>query len=632
VETLAAAREAFRRDDLEQAESQYRALLAELPEDAMVLRMLGLLAHRRDDLGAAQALFERALAIRPEFSEAHQELGIVQQRLGQPAAAAASYRRALALKGDLVMARVNLAALLLQQGDTAAAIKLLRAGLRHAPDRFELHNNLGLALMKADRPAAAIVALSKAVALTLRLAVAHLNLARALAEAGRPEEAAERCRRALEIEPDNPEALARLALAERARGNLGEAMPLATRAVSLAPGLAIAQRALALCRQAEGRLGEASHAARKALALDPEAPEAYLDLADILEDSGHRADALALYDAMLLRRPSHAEGLARRTRCLLALGRFTLAWKGIGDANWLGLTGRRRSDAVARWDGRPFPERTLRLTCEPGFGDTLQLIRYAPLAATRGGRVALACPAPLRRLFATLPAIALGEAPADFEATLSDLPRLFATELESIPAAIPYLSADERLVRLWADRLARLPRPRIGLCWRGGSLARYDRRFLPLPLLEEAFEGIEASLVSMQRDAARQQIAASARVFDPKADPAYGAAALEDFADTAALLANLDLLVSVDTANAHLAGALGRPVYLLLPFAADWRWLEGRDDSPWYPSFTLLRQSVPGDWQGVVSRLNSLLHAWRGWFADAPISSPSPPERGRGPG
>ena len=109
-------------------------------------------------------------------------------------------------------------------------------------------------------------------------------------------------------------------------------------------------------------------------------------------------------------------------------------------------------------------------------------------------------------------------------------------------------------------------------------------------MLEEAFNGIEASLVSLQRDAARRQIAASPRVFDPKSDPAYGVAALEDFADTAALLANLDLVVSVDTANAHLAGALGRPAYLLLPFAADWRWLEGRDDSPWYPSFRLLRQ------------------------------------------
>jgi hypothetical protein len=179
------------------------------------------------------------------------------------------------------------------------------------------------------------------------------------------------------------------------------------------------------------------------------------------------------------------------------------------------------------------------------------------------------------------------------------------------------LSAEERLVRLWADRLAALPHPRIGLCWRGTPADRStgagdDPRFIPLPLLEEAFTGIEASLVSLQRDAARRQIAAFPRVFDPKSDPAYGVAALEDFADTAALLANLDLLISVDTANVHLAGALGRPAYLLLPFAADWRWLQGRDDSPWYPSLRLLRQPAPGDWQDVTRRLGHALKLWRG--------------------
>ncbi len=260
---------------------------------------------------------------------------------------------------------------------------------------------------------------------------------------------------------------------------------------------------------------------------------------------------------------------------------------------------------MPRWDGVPFPGKTLYLTCDPGFGDNIQFARYVPMAAARGDRVILACPAPLRRLFATIPGIWLSDGPSrgDVEATLSDLPRLFATSLDTIPAAIPYLAADARLVRLWADRLAALPRPRIGLCWRGSPAdrcpsARDDPRFMPLPLLEEAFIGIEASLISLQRDAARRQIAALPRVFDPKSDPAYGVAALEDFADTAALLANLDLLVSVDASPiAHLAGALGRPAYLLLPFAADWRWLEGHDDSPWYPSLRLLRQTTAGDWQ-----------------------------------
>jgi tetratricopeptide (TPR) repeat protein len=614
AEILTQAREAFRLGNLDRAEALYRELLAAEPDDATALHMLGLVAHQREDLPAALALIGRALASRPDFAHAHQNLGVVQQKMGDLASAAASYRRALALKGDLVMARVNLAGLLQQQGQPVEAIKLLRAGLKQAPGRFELHNNLGLALLATGRPAAAIAALRRTTELAPRLALPHRNLARALAETGRTDEAAGRYRRALEIEADDPEALAGLALAEEARGNLEEASRLAEHAVALAPELAAAQRALALCRHAAGRPVEAALAAREALSLDPDAPAAYLDLAGILEDSGYRADAIALYDALLARRPDHGEARARRTRCLLALGRYTQAWAGAAP-NWLRPAARRReTHALPRWDGAPFPGKTLQLTCDPGFGDNIQFVRYAPLAAARGERVTLACPAPLRRLFTSLPGTEITESPGDLECSLSDLPRLFGTNLGSIPATTAYLSAEDRLTRLWAERLARLARPRIGLCWRG-SLAegsgRDDPRFIPLPLLEEAFEGIEVSLVSLQRDAARQQIAASPRVFDPKADPAYGLAALEDFADTAALLANLDLLVSVDTANAHLAGALGRPVYLLLPAAADWRWMERRDDSPWYPTFRLLRQEEHGDWSSVTKRLKHALTLWR---------------------
>ena len=619
AEVLTNAREAFRLGELDQAEALYRGVLAEEPADATAHHMLGLIAHRRGDLASARESITRSLAAQPDSAHAQQNLGIVQQKLGDAAGAAASYRRALALKRELVTARVNLAALLQQQGQAVEAIKLLRAGLRQVPDRFELHNNLGLALMAAGRPAPAIAALRKAVDLAPRLAVTHRNLARALAETGRIDEAADRYRWALKIDPADAETLARLALAEQIRGNLGEAAPLAARAASLAPGLAVAQRALALCRREEGRPVEAALAAREALALDPTVPEAYLDLAGILEESGYRADALALYDALLARHPGHGEALARRIRCLLALGRFEQAWAGAGETAWLApAEARRLPEGVPRWDGRPFPGKTLYLTCDPGFGDNIQFARYVPRAASRGQRLVLSCPTPLRRLFATIPGIWLGEGPGsgDVAASLSDLPRLFATDLETIPPAIPYLAAEERLVRLWGDRLAALPRPRIGLCWRGSPAdrstgARDDPRFLPLPLLEEAFTGIEASLVSLQRDAARRQIAAFPRVFDPKSDPAYGVAALEDFADTAALMSNLDLLISVDTANVHLAGALGRPAYLLLPFAADWRWLEGRDDSPWYPSLRLLRQPAPGDWQDVVARLGHALRLWR---------------------
>jgi hypothetical protein len=271
------------------------------------------------------------------------------------------------------------------------------------------------------------------------------------------------------------------------------------------------------------------------------------------------------------------------------------------------------------WDGAPFqPGTRVLLRAEQGHGDTLQFVRYAPLLAARGAVVLLEVQPGLKRLLAAQPwghgVIAQGDAlpPHELQCPLMSLPRAFATRLATIPAEIPYLRADPREVAAWRHRLAPMPGPRVGLAWAGGfrpqdlEVRMMDRRrSMPLARLAPLARVPGVRLVSLQKGPP------SAQARHPPADMALldWTDELRDFADTAALIEALDLVISVDTAVAHLAGALGRPVWLLNRFDTDWRWLLARDDSPWYPTMRLFRQPSPGDWDGVVRSVADALAA-----------------------
>jgi Tfp pilus assembly protein PilF len=422
---------------------------------------------------------------------------------------------------------------------------------------------------------------------------------------------AERLYRAA-ISADSRDAVAHnlLGMVLQQTGNLTAALAEIEHALSLKPDYSQAFNNRGIVRQALGQTGDAIEDYRRAIALKPDFAKAQVNLGSALEREARRAEALACYEAAIALEPDYAEAQWNRALVLLAQGQFREGWRGY-EWRWQipASAGDRRGFAQARWDGSDLAGCTLLIHGEQGFGDQIQFARYVPLAAMRGGRVVFECAPALARLFARLgPGIQVvpkGLPLPDFDVhiPLLSLPHIFGTVLESVPARVPYLAPPPESLRRWRDWLARLPRPHIGLAWRGSGIMARDPRPIPLAALLPVFADSGGSLISLQPDASEDLAGLAHRIVDPAADPKLGAQAFSDFAETAALVAQLDQIISIDTVAAHLAGALGRKALVLLPYASDWRWLEHRADSPWYPSIALVRQSWPDDWRSVIQTL-----------------------------
>jgi hypothetical protein len=331
-------------------------------------------------------------------------------------------------------------------------------------------------------------------------------------------------------------------------------------------------------------------------------------------------DALTSYGQAVCLKPDYADAHRNRALLWLLLGDFEQGWP---EYEW-----RWRCQGITMpafrqplWDGSPLEGRTVLLHAEQGLGDTLQFIRYAPLVQQQGGKVLVKGQLPLLSVLARCPGIdhLVGQnSPLpdfDVHAPLLSLPGLLRTTLATIPAQIPYLSADALLVEHWRTGLNSLfpqgqaeesGKFRIGIAWQGNPQHKKDRqRSLPLTSFEPLARLPGVRLFSLQVGPGTEQLAEIRDRF--LVTDVGGRFNQESFEDAAAVLKGLDLVLSVDSAIVHLAGALGRPTWTLLPFAADWRWLLGRDDSPWYPTMRLFRQKVPGDWDGVFERIVSLL-------------------------
>ncbi len=491
-------------------------------------------------------------------------------RAGRLKEAEAEYRRVLAAEPGHADSLHFLGLIAAQLGHSDIAIELIGNAIRIQPFMPDYHNNLGLALSAADRLEEAAQRFRDAIRLQPDLAEARNNLGNALKDLGRHDEAERAYRASLRLKPD----------------------------------FAAAHNNLGVVLAAAERLEEAEACYRRALALDPNYPEAFNNLANAVRGLGRHDEAEACCRRALALDPAYAEAHYNLSWVLLLTGQYEEGWREF-EWRW-----RLKSKHAPRrfdrplWTGEALDGRTLLLHAEQGAGDSFMFCRYVPMAAALGP-VVLEAPKPMVRLFEQLrgpvAVVTAGEVPPPFDlhCPLLSLPLAFGTTLASIPAETPYLEPDPASAEAWRQRLSALSGRRVGLVWAGNPDQPDDRRrsiateaLAPLGMVA----GI--SFVSLQK---------GARSLPPGLDIVDWTAELGDYADTAALIAGLDLVIAVDTGVAHLAAALGKPVWLMNRFDPYFAWLTERTDSPWYPDLRQFRQRRPGDWAGVIADLSIAL-------------------------
>jgi Flp pilus assembly protein TadD len=577
------------------------------PRQPYWLIRLGAALADAGKLDEAVTTLRQALALEPGLADAHYQLGVVLARQGQAEQAITSYQEAARLQPQHVEALTNLGVLLAQQKRLPEAVDTLRRAVAIRPTFAKAHHNLGVALAEQGKLVEAADSLRRALEHQPDYAEAHFNLANTLRDLGRRDEALASFYEALKHRPDYPDALNNLGLLLTEINRPAEALVLLQHALRLRLDFHEARNNLGLALAELGRFDEAVICYEAVLQHNLHSTDALTNLGSAYKEQGRLEEAVACYDQVLRLKPDAASTHWNRALAWLQLGDFERGWAEY-EWRWRRKDARRRPFRQPLWDGKPLDGRTILLWCEQGLGDAIQFVRYAPLVKERGGRVLLECPPPLRQLFGGIAGVERvlveGEElpPFDVHAPLMSLPYLCKTTPTTIPTGVPYLRANvERVARL----RARLPVGgfRIGVVWQGNPWHKWDRhRSFSLHALAPlaALPGVQ--LVSLQKGHGLDAL----QTMPPRFSLMQLGDSLDDaapFVDTAAVMTQLDLVVTADTSAAHLAGALGVPVWLALSAIADWRWLHGRDDTPWYPTMRLFRQRTLGDWEDVFQRM-----------------------------
>ncbi len=510
-----------------------------------------------------------------ESAVGHHQAG----RLGQ---AEQTYQMILESEPNHPVALHSLGLIALQKGQYNASVELISRAIEAEPQIPQFHNNIGIALKGLGHLQEAISAYQKAISLKPDYAQAYNNMGAALYSLGQYAAAVENCKQAVSLKPDYAEAY----------NNMSVAL------------------------QSQNQFPAAIENCKQAIATAPDYYEAYNTMATLLQMQGRHNEAIEYYRQTLRLKPDYAEVHNNLALALLLCGRFAEGWK---EYEWRlhpKIAAYPHRYQTPRWDGSSFVGKRLLVHYEQGLGDSLQFVRYLPMAKARGGTVIFEARKPLIGLFRGFEGIdELVEAQPntppdvkfDYHIPLLSLPGIFATTLETIPADIPYLHADAAKAEAWRGQFSEADL-KIGLVWAGRPAKMNDGLHLRYRCCEpENFKPLAkvkgVKFYGLQKGSAASESKKLAEIL-----PITNLAdQLEDFTDTAAVIENLDLVISVDTAVLHLAGMMGKEVWALLSFIPDWRWMLERTDSPWYPTVRLFRQKKWGDWDDVFRRLTEQL-------------------------
>ncbi len=599
---------------IDDAIETYKKALANDPNHAESYHNLGVALKAAAGFDEAIKCFRKALELKPGYSEAIKSLAQLEIQSGDWAKAIVTSEQVAKENPKDATAQLRLAECRMRLRQYQDAIKNFDAVLAVEPDHITALNGKGLAQKSLKSYQEAAKTLKRVLEIEEKNFPAMCNLGTVFQGLKQYDDAIQLYRRAIEIRPDSAEAHNNLGGALKEKGELEAAMDACRRALELKPTLASAHCNLAASHQLKGQFDEAIDLYKKALDLNGDMHEALMGLGSVFAQMGTLAQARKWYSRALFFKPDHQE--ARLYRGIIGLldGDYETAFSDY-EARLELIEAKKRIFKVPRWNGDRLENETLLLHSEQGLGDTIQFIRYAKYAKDLGAKVVVECQRPLLPLLARVDfvdqLVAQGDKLPPFSkyCPMLSLPGLFYPKLDSFPCDVPYLTPDPHLVQKWRDKIEALGPNRVGLAWQGNPDFKQDKfRSIPLTQFQGIIDADCLTPVSLQKGFGSEQIdnldCKDKLVQLGEIDADEGA-----FMDTAAILQHLDLLVTSDSAIAHLAGALGIETWLILPFAPDWRWRLETESSDWYPSMKLYRQHAFNDWDGIMAEVLSDLQA-----------------------